>query len=229
MSKDIFNKIMIIISMIIGVVALAFAITACCLLNNVTVEKVISDENGNMIIVYTDDSYVVIPVADGNQGEAGKSAYELYVENVPEGETPMTEVEWLESLKGVDGVNGTDGKSAYEIYVSTVPEGETPMTEAEWLESLKGADGTNGIDGVNGVDGVNGTDGKSAYEIYVSTVPEGETPMTEVEWLESLKGVDGIGIKDISLVDGVLIIMLDDNTFYTFSLTGEDTPVTPEV
>ena len=179
MSKDIFNKIMIIISMIIGVVALAFAITACCLLNNVTVEKVISDENGNMIIVYTDDSYVVIPVADGNQGEAGKSAYELYVENVPEGETPMTEVEWLESLKGVDGVNGTDGKSAYEIYVSTVPEGETPMTEAEWLESLKGA--------------------------------------------------DGIGIKDISLVDGVLIIMLDDNTFYTFSLTGEDTPVTPEV
>ena len=35
----------------------------------------------------------------GETGAAGKSAYELYLDTVPDGETPMTLVEWLDSLK----------------------------------------------------------------------------------------------------------------------------------
>jgi len=35
--------------------------------------------------------------------EKGKSAYDLYVESVPQGETPMTEEEWLASLKAQIG------------------------------------------------------------------------------------------------------------------------------
>ena len=35
---------------------------------------------------------------DGEDGADGKSAYELYVEGLAEGETPLTEEEWLESL-----------------------------------------------------------------------------------------------------------------------------------
>ena len=151
MSKDVFNKIINIVCIIIGVIALAFAITACCLINDdsekVTVESITADDAGNIVVTYTDDTVVIIPLV---AGEDGKSAYELYVESVPEDEEPMTEAEWLASLKGTNGADGEDGedgvngKSAYEIYVATVPEGETPMTETEWLESLKGQDG-NGI------------------------------------------------------------------------------------
>ena len=36
----------------------------------------------------------------------GKSAYDLYVESVPSGQTPMTEEEWLDSLKGETGDPG---------------------------------------------------------------------------------------------------------------------------
>ena len=164
MSKDVFNKIINIVCIIIGVIALAFAITACCLINDdsekVTVESITADDAGNIVVTYTDDTVVIIPLV---AGEDGKSAYELYVESVPEDEEPMTEAEWLASLKGTNGTNGTngadgedgaDGKSAYEIYVATVPEGETPMTETEWLESLKGQDGVNGADGENGADGL---------------------------------------------------------------------------
>lgn len=64
--------------------------------------------------------------ADGYQGEDGKSAYEIAVEEGFSG----TEEEWLASLKGEDGTQGVDGKSAYEI---AVEHGYTG-TEEEWAE-----------------------------------------------------------------------------------------------
>lgn len=79
---------------------------------------------------------------DGQDGVDGKSAYELYVANLPQGETPLSETEWLETLKGEDGLDGLDGqdgapgKSAYELYLETVPQEETPLTETEWLNSF---------------------------------------------------------------------------------------------
>lgn len=117
MSKDVFNKIMNIVCIIIGVIALAFAITACCLIKDdskkVTIDNVVADESGNIVVTYTDDTSVTIPLIAGANG---KSAYEIYVESVPEGETPMTEVEWLASLKGTDGANGTNGIGIKNIY-----------------------------------------------------------------------------------------------------------------
>ena len=121
----------------------------------------------------------------GIQGIQGKSNYELYLETVPQGETPLTQLEWLDSLKGQNGTNGingtdgTDGKSAYEIYVDHVPNGSTALTEEAWLESLKGKDGK---------DGQRGFEGKSAYEIYFENTVD---PLDVDEWLESLKGADG--------------------------------------
>ena len=120
--------------------------------------------------------------SQGPQGLQGKSNYELYLETVPQGETPLTQLEWLNSLKGQDGtngVNGDDGKSAYEIYVDHVPNGSTALTEEEWLASLKGKDGK---------DGPRGFEGKSAYEIYFDNT---EDPLDVDKWLASLKGADG--------------------------------------
>ncbi len=67
-------------------------------------------------------------------GLNGKSAYEIYVETVKEGE-PLSPEAWLASLKGV---KGEDGKSAYDIYKTTVAEGTSALTEEEWLLSLAG-------------------------------------------------------------------------------------------
>lgn len=58
-------------------------------------------------------------------GGAGKSAYEIAVEEGFEG----TQQEWLESLKGKDGINGVDGKD--------------------------GANGKDGVDGKDGAKGDN--------------------------------------------------------------------------
>lgn len=41
---------------------------------------------------------------NGTNGLNGKSAYELYVDSVPTGTTPLTEAQWLASLQGKDGV-----------------------------------------------------------------------------------------------------------------------------
>ncbi|WP_410071572.1 leucine-rich repeat protein, partial [Alistipes putredinis] len=98
---------------------------------------------------------------NGSNGDDGKSAYELAVENGYRG----TEEEWLASLKGN---TGNDGKSAYELAVEKGYRG----TLDEWLASLNGS---------------NGDDGKSAYELAVENGYQG----TEEEWLASLKGSAG--------------------------------------
>ncbi len=111
----------------------------------------------------------------GKDGENGKSAYELAVDNGYTG----TEEEWLASLVGAkgdkgeqgeqgqpgkDGKDGKNGKSAYELAVEKGYRGSVD----EWLESLIG------------------NNGKSAYELAVGKGYIG----TEEEWLESLKGRD---------------------------------------
>ena len=80
-----------------------------------TIEQLINDKdslrNGFYIVNKTDIVIVkdheiinmfkegVIHGIDGKNGADGKSAYELYCDTVPEGETPMSKEEWLESLK----------------------------------------------------------------------------------------------------------------------------------
>ena len=160
-------------------------------------------DDDNSPIPPTPDLYTQLLQKISDKGKDGKSAYEIAVENGFVG----TEIEWLESLKGLDGkdgingkdgvdgapgqdgidgqngtdgqngVNGSDGKSAYEIAVENGFVG----TESEWLVSLEGSDGKDGQDGVNG------SDGKSAYIIAVEHGFTG----TETEWLASLKGTDG--------------------------------------
>lgn len=145
-------------------------------------------------------------------GPAGKSAYELAVENGYTGNEQL----WLKSLIGPSGKDGKTGKSAYEVAVENGYTG----TVTDFLNSLKGAagkDGTNGKDGASaydlavkngflgtltnwldslhgrdGNDGKDGAAGKSAYEIAVEKGFEG----TEQEFLNSLKGADGIDGKD---------------------------------
>lgn len=74
------------------------------------------------------------------QGEDGKSAYDLWIEEGNEG----TVADFLASLKGANGVDGANGKSAYQEWLDLGNEG----TEEDFLESLKGK----GADIVSSVD-----------------------------------------------------------------------------
>ena len=108
----------------------------------------------------------------GPPGEAGDSAYQLWID---EGNTG-TEQEFLDSLKGTDGEPGdpgADGDSAYQLWID---EGNTG-TEQEFLDSLKGTDGDPG----------EGTEGKSAYEVWIELGNTG----TEQDFIAALSGPKG--------------------------------------
>ncbi len=98
------------------------------------------------------------------QGEAGKSAYEIFKAENPT--STLTEEQWLESLKGADG------KSAYELWKAANPSSQ--LTQDEWLESLSGENG------------------KSAYELWIAANPSSQ--LTQDEWLAGLKGEQGVGV-----------------------------------
>ena len=79
----------------------------------------------------------------GGSGTAGKSAYEIAVDNGFVG----TETEWLESLKGVDGTDGT----TFTPYVSAT--GDLSWSNDDGKENpatvnIKGAKGDRGDSGV---------------------------------------------------------------------------------
>ena len=59
----------------------------------------------------------------------GKSAYDLYLESLDEGETPLSKEKWLESLKGDTGMAGADGEKGdaidlYQTYLALIELGE---------------------------------------------------------------------------------------------------------
>ena len=126
-------------------------------------------EGENSNVPPTPDLYQQLLQKISEKGKDGKSAYEIAVEHGFVG----TEVEWLESLKGVDGKDGVNGKDGCD--------------GRNGVDGLPGKDGQNGADGLPGRDGIDGTDGKSAYIIAVEHGFSG----TETEWLQSLKGADG--------------------------------------
>lgn len=74
--------------------------------------------------------------AIGGGGEAGKSAYQVAVDNGFSG----TVNQWLASLIGPSGSNGTNGKSAYQLAVDAGFVGN----EATWRASLVGSAGPTG-------------------------------------------------------------------------------------
>ena len=115
-------------------------------------------EGENSNVPPTPDLYQQLLQKIIEKGKDGKSAFEIAIEHGFVG----TEVEWLESLKGVDGKDGVNGKDGCDgrngadglpgrdgidgksAYIIAVEHGFTG-TENEWLQSLKGSDGKDGI------------------------------------------------------------------------------------
>lgn len=120
----------------------------------------------------------------GPEGPAGKSAYEVWVDEVNEGniDWPKDEIDENDFFRYLKGKDGDAGKSAYETWIEEVEKGlENPhnpgtdwpkdMTELyHFWQYLAGTDGKDGQDGQNGQ---NGQDGKNAYELWKEDVLKG--------------------------------------------------------
>ena len=179
-------------------------------------------QNGNWFVGTTD---LEVKAA----GAAGKSAYEIAVENGFQG----NEAAWLESLKGSAGVGikniaKTSSNANVDTYTITFTDNTT--------KTFTVTNGSNGTDGLTPYIGQNGnwfvgtTDlevkaageaGKSAYEIAVENGFQGN----ETAWLNSLKGSDGVGIKKIELTSqsgltDTYTITFTNNTSKTFVVTN---------
>ena len=177
--------------------------------DGISVAGVSVNEDGELIISFSDGKATNVGKVVGTSGLNGKdglSAYEIAV--ITGATTTATEAEWLESLKGAAGTdgqtpyvgingnwwigttdtgvtaggrNGMDGAAGKSAYEIAKENGCT-LSETEWLASLKGADGQNG------------SNGKSAYEIAKEAGLT--TAATEAEWLERLKGAAGAAGQD---------------------------------
>ena len=114
-----------------------------------------------------------IPGPQGDPGEDGISAYEVWLDLGNIGD----EQAFIDSLKGEageDGILGTDGLSAYEVWLELGNTGD----EQAFIDSLKGD---------AGADGVLGADGLSAYDVWLSLGNTGD----EQAFIDSLKGDQG--------------------------------------
>lgn len=163
-----------------------------------SIETKASSASGGVNVVtvkLTDGTESGFKVRNGYDGAAGKSAYEVAVDEGFDG----TEAAWLESLKGERGSRGTmgqEGKSAYEVAVSEGFEGD----EQEWLDSLKGEAGCKGDKGEPGSDGKDAAiaSATASYDASVATTPKvdlmvGGTPQqrTFAFKFSGLKGENG--------------------------------------
>lgn len=93
-------------------------------------------------------------------GVDGKSAYEIYVENTTE--TPLTEIEWLSSLKGADGEQGIQGENGATFTPNVDIDGNLSWINDKGLINpspinIKGATGQNGLDGLTTSISLNGS------------------------------------------------------------------------
>ena len=111
----------------------------------------------------------------GSRGAAGKSAYEVALQNGFTG----TEADWLTSLKGQKGDAGEPG-----------------ATGAKGDPGEKGDAGTPGKDGVNGKDGPTGVDGKDGADGYSPTATVTETDAGAVISITDKNGTTTATIKN---------------------------------
>lgn len=143
-------------------------------------------KNGNWWIGEI-DTRIPAQGPDGDNGNTGWSAYELWyidlkagkiinhVDGTPWPKDKDTIEDYWKYLRGANGDKGDDGnngKSAYEIWKKLVEAGlEDPknpgtdwpknkISEVHFFEYLTGKDGRNGTDGTDG------TDGLSAYQLW---------------------------------------------------------------
>ena len=226
-TESLLFKLVAIACCIIIALITIFGVVACCMIKDqLFVNSVKLSDNGELVVVYSDGSTntFVIPT---QIGENGKSAYELYLETVPEEETPMTVDEWLESLKGQNGDSCAGGVGILTAVINENGELVLTMTDGSELNLgvVVGKDGTDGIDGLTPYIGENGNwfIGDTDTGVKASGA-DGKTPVIEINedgyWVingevtkVSANGYAGVGIASAMINEnGELVLTMTDGT-----------------
>ena len=162
-------------------------------------------DSGSVPIPPTPDLYAqllkkidgkIASLHDGKDGENGKSAYEIAVQNGYDG----TETDWLESLKGQKGDTGEPGATGAKGDPGEKGDQGVPGIPGEKGErgekGEKGDAGAPGKDGVNGKDGTNGVDGKNGTDGYSPTATVTETDAGAVISITDKNGTTTATVKN---------------------------------
>ena len=120
----------------------------------------------------------------GSRGAAGKSAYEVALQNGFTG----TEADWLTSLKGQKGDTGAKGEPGEKG-----ERGEKGEAGETGEKGEKGDTGTPGKDGVNGTDGKDGADGFSPTVTVTETSTGATITATDKNGTTTAKIQNGSG------------------------------------
>ena len=159
------------------------------------------------------------PGRDGFNGDDGKSAYDLAVENGFEG----TVTEWLESLKGEKGETGAQG-----------PQGEKGETGAQGPQGEQGPQGIQGEQGPQGEKGETGESGTNGENGTAESFDRSATYLTFTV-TDTAKTIDlrnlylntenAGGLTFVDWGDGVVTEVLDsaDVMKHTYASAGEYT------
>ena len=165
-----------------------------------------ADSCGSCCPYITTESLELTSVIDsGVKGDAGKSAYEVAVDNGFDG----TEEEWLASLKGADGVPGPQGEQGQQgIQGEKGDKGEQGPVGPVGPQGEKGEQGDKGDTGATGPVGPQGPAGSDA-DVTAANIQAalGYTPTSEAEVQKiidrTLFGtIDGMTVVEAAISDG---------------------------
>lgn len=150
------------------------------------------NENGELILKFTDGSSVNLGIVTGSKGDKGDKG--------EQGENGQN---------GKDGQNGQDGKSAYEIWLENGNSG----SEADFLEWLKGQKGDKGDKGDPGSKGDKGNTGNKG--------DKGDQGEKGDKGDKGEQGEAGRGIASMEINDnGELIVTYTDGTSENLGVVG---------
>ncbi|MCR5148377.1 MAG: hypothetical protein K6C35_05330 [Eubacterium sp.] len=174
----------------------------------VSVEKTSSNNNIDIYtITYTDGTvstftvYNGIDGADGRDGADGKDG-----ENGRDGADGKNGENGADGRDGADGKNGENGADGRDG-----ANGKDGKDSADGQNGENGADGRNGSNGADGKNGADGRDGNNGVDSKNgANGADGKNGANGADGKNGENGADGIGIKDVKVQDGYLIITLQD-------------------
>ena len=178
--------------LIVILVISLFLLTACSEQQINSIQKAFVDNDGYLVVVYSDGTEEIAGYVKGETGKTGKKGQD--------GKDGVNGVDGRDGIDGKDGLNGIDGKDGKDGRDGVDgkdgkdgEKGEKGDTGAQGPKGDKGDTGekgeqgiagTNGKDGVDGKDGHDGVNGKDSIR-YVETIKN--LPLTFYEDYEFTK------------------------------------------
>lgn len=131
--------------------------------DGLSVKSVIVNEDGKLIITFTDNSTMDAGLVKGANGKDGVGISDMKIEN---GKLYVKYTDSNEYIE-VGQVKGTDGKDGTTPTIEVSADGYWVIGGIKTEVKALASDGRDGVDGKDGVDGANGKDGRGVEKTEV--------------------------------------------------------------